>query len=309
MYPDWPRSDADLVPLPLCEGPKLKPFPFQGPQEIEFIDYIGEGSHAHVFKVRIYEQIYALKLFRFIYANDWHGPANEFQHDREVMSAFYNYSEPFSCECRAFARLQETGHRELALQCYGYLLLDEKHEQVMMNQFKNLEFNGTIDNSGRDDIRSFFLGRDNRPPPIRGIVKEFGLSNEALGTLRTREARKILRDMIQLQQLGIINIDVATRQIMSGKLCDFSTAITLPHYMTSPELNPQLTPEWKLAIEYETFIFALHDYWQFDEMVSSEVLHLETVSTHSLTRGFTSGGLQLRAQERWQGKRRIEKDN
>ena len=62
MYPDWPESDADLVPLPNCDGPKLKPFNFQGPQKIEFLEYLGEGLHAHVFKVKILAQIYALKL-------------------------------------------------------------------------------------------------------------------------------------------------------------------------------------------------------------------------------------------------------
>lgn len=62
MYPDWPKSAADLVPLPRCDGPKLGPFMFHGSQRIEFLEYIGEGSHAHVFKVRIRENIYALKL-------------------------------------------------------------------------------------------------------------------------------------------------------------------------------------------------------------------------------------------------------
>lgn len=62
MYPDWPRSKADLVPLPPCDGPKLKAFDFKGKQAIEFLEYAGEGLHAHVFKVRIKNKIYALKL-------------------------------------------------------------------------------------------------------------------------------------------------------------------------------------------------------------------------------------------------------
>lgn len=62
MYPDWPESDADLVPLPLCDGPKLKAFDFQGPQSIRFIDYIGSGLHSHVLKIQIKDQLYALKL-------------------------------------------------------------------------------------------------------------------------------------------------------------------------------------------------------------------------------------------------------
>jgi Kinetochore Sim4 complex subunit FTA2 len=62
MYPDWPESASDLVPLPQCDGPKLKPFDFKGPQKIGFLDHVGEGLHAHVFKVEILAQIYALKL-------------------------------------------------------------------------------------------------------------------------------------------------------------------------------------------------------------------------------------------------------
>lgn len=62
MYPDWPKSDADMVPLPECPGPKLQPFDFQGPQKIEFLEILGEGSHAIVAKVRILGHIYALKM-------------------------------------------------------------------------------------------------------------------------------------------------------------------------------------------------------------------------------------------------------
>lgn len=62
MYPDWPESDDDLIPLPECPGPKLKPFDFQGPQKIEFLGIAGEGTHAIVIKVKILGQIYALKV-------------------------------------------------------------------------------------------------------------------------------------------------------------------------------------------------------------------------------------------------------
>lgn len=68
MYPDWPRSAADLVPLPQnCPGPTLKPFDFGGhaqKRKIEFLEYLGEGLHSHVFKIKILGQICALKLVR-----------------------------------------------------------------------------------------------------------------------------------------------------------------------------------------------------------------------------------------------------
>ncbi|KAI8633147.1 kinetochore Sim4 complex subunit FTA2-domain-containing protein [Xylariaceae sp. FL1651] len=267
MYPDWPGSAADLVPLPHCDGPKLGPFVFQGPQEMDFLEHLGEGTHAHVFKVKILGQIYALKLFRFVHIEDCYGPEEHVDPDNlEEMSAFYNYSDPFSSECRAFGRLQEDGYEELAIRCFGYLLLGEDHERAMMDQFSplKLDFNGDIYCQGREEVRSRFLGKSGRPPPIRGIVKEFGPSDE---DLRTKDVRRILQDVIRLQQLGIIHIDVAHTQIISGKICDFSTAITVPHFVTTPELNPCLTPEWIAAMEFETFQFSINDYWEFDEMV------------------------------------------
>jgi Kinetochore Sim4 complex subunit FTA2 len=65
--------------------------------------------------------------FRFVY-DTWEGPEyGKENDDLEMMSAFYNYSEPFSAECRAFGRFKESGHEELAIQCFGYVLLDEEH--------------------------------------------------------------------------------------------------------------------------------------------------------------------------------------
>lgn len=182
------------------------------------------------------------------------------------MSAFYNYSEPFNAECRAFGRLQESGHEDLAVQCFGYILLDEEHEHIMMSQFShlNLEFNGNGDDPGLEDMRSRFLGRDSKPPPLRGIVKALGEGDEPL---RTRHAKRLRRNIIQLQQLGIIHIDVAYRQLIDGKFVDFSTAITTPHFVTTPELNPHLTSEWISAMEFEIFQFSINDYWEFDNMV------------------------------------------
>lgn len=121
------------------------------------------------------------------------------------MSTFYNYSEPFSAECRAFGRLQESGHEELATECFGYLLLDEEHERALMSRFSDLGlgFSGTWDEPGTEE-RSRYPGKSGKHPPIRGIVKEFGQGNAVLTAV---DARKALRDIMQLQQLGIVRID------------------------------------------------------------------------------------------------------
>ncbi|TPX11788.1 uncharacterized protein E0L32_007525 [Thyridium curvatum] len=267
MYPDWPEPGVDLEPLPRVDGPKLGPFDFKGPQRIEFLEYLGSGQHSHVFKVQILGTVYALKLFRFTYIYDWIGPGPRHTEldDIEAVSAFYQYSEPFSAECRAFGRLQESGHEELAIECFGYLLLDEEHERTLMSRFSDLdlEFSGTWSEPGIEE-RSRYPGESGKDPPIRGIVKEFGQENTVL---RVKDAKKALRDIIQLQQLGIVNIDPEQRQIINGKFADFSIAITTPHYMMNPEMNIFLTPEWRSAVEYEAFGHSLRDYLEFDNMI------------------------------------------
>ncbi|KAJ4213473.1 hypothetical protein NW759_010892 [Fusarium solani] len=272
MYPDWPESPSDLVPLPLCEGPKLEPFDFQGPQKIDFLQHIGEGSHSHVFK------------FKFVGDEDWESPVGEGnQDDLEALTAFSNYSEPFSCECRAFGRLKEAGCEHLATKCFGYLLLEEDNERAMMDRFKDLDLDFT-EHYPQFDVRSRFLGKYGRPPPLRGIIKELGQPNEKL---RTGTLRSTLQDVIQIHQLGIIRLDIAHRQIISGKLSDFSTTITFPHFMTNPELNPRITPDIMARMELQTFKMSLGDYCMFDDMVKEDQL-----TFYSLPGGKSGQGLE-----------------
>ncbi|KAJ8123556.1 hypothetical protein O1611_g9560 [Lasiodiplodia mahajangana] len=272
MYPDWPESAADLGPLPQCPGPKLGPFDFQGPQKIEFLEILGEGSHSIVFKVRMLGQIYALKVFRWIYDYNWVGFGEFINREKpEGLSTIYNYMEPFNAECRAFGRLQEAGCEELAVRCFGYVLLDEDHERAMMTQFNfnKWSFNGDADDAGyveEEEQRLLYPGKNGRPPPFRCIVKAFGkgIDGERGDTIQQGLARQLLRSIIKLQKLGIIDMDVAIRQLMDGKLGDFSTAITLPHFMTNPELNPYLTPAMIHAMQKQTFVHCINDYLEFD---------------------------------------------
>lgn len=193
------------------------------------------------------------------------------------MSALYNYMEPFSAECRAFGRLQESGHEELSVRCFGYVLLDDEHERAMMAQC-NLgfyTFNGGGDHAGfadDPDLRMRFPGKNGKPPPpLRCIVKAFGQgiggSDGDESSFRQGMARRVLRDIIKLQKLGIIQVDVAIRQLIDGKLSDFSTAITMPHFITNPELNPNLTSAMVEAMRKVTFEHCMNDYLDFDCMI------------------------------------------
>ncbi|CAK7222615.1 hypothetical protein SEUCBS140593_004959 [Sporothrix eucalyptigena] len=272
MYPDWPRSKTDLVPLPQVDGPRLDAFDFHGPQKIEFLEYLGEGSHAHVVEVNIKGKEYALKLFRFLYDSDWLGPGEiPLTEAGAGLTALARYSEPFNCECRAFARLQETGHTYLALECYGYVLLDEEHERVLQEKFQ-LEFNGNMDDPGLEDMRGRFLGeRSGKAPPIRGILKELGKpgdnNEDDPPNLTVAAARKILQDTIAFQQLGIIYLDVRRNQLFDNRFCDLSTAVTIPHFIATPELNPKLSQDEKTMLERETFRISRSDYTSFIQLL------------------------------------------
>lgn len=52
----------DFVPLPECEGPRLQPYNAKHAPDIDFLEHIGQGVHAHVFKVKIDGKIFALKI-------------------------------------------------------------------------------------------------------------------------------------------------------------------------------------------------------------------------------------------------------
>ncbi|CAK7236769.1 hypothetical protein SCUCBS95973_009723 [Sporothrix curviconia] len=312
MYPDWPETTADLVPLPLCDGPKLAAFDFQGDQQIDFLEYLGEGLHAHVVKVSIKGKEYALKLFRFVDDHDWYGPGDDDSNeDRDKLTLFAQYSEPFNSECRAFARLQEAGHPELATACYGYVILDEAQERELMDRFK-LEFNCGIEQSGQFDMRGRYLGkRSGKPPPIRGILKELGTRDPYTNPpdFSVVSAKKVLLDLKKLHQLGIISHDLRRDQLINGKICDFSSAITIPHFLTNPELNPRLTEKQKHRMMREAFHFTIGDFWNFEEMLRDTLDEPRQTSKLDRVPVLPGGIFRYRADSKYQLRRSPDRPN
>jgi hypothetical protein len=224
---------------------------------------------------------------------DWPCPTEIPANDEAAMTAVAQYSEPFYAECRAYGRLQESGYEELSVKCFGYVLLDEDHERALMKLFGDNvptwhEFCGNAESFGFPELRERFMGEDQRPPPLRALVKEFGRPRE---NFQARDFRRIFRDIVRLQQLGIICIDVSTRQIINDKICEFSMAVTTPHYLTTPELNPSLTPEMISHMEFETFLYSIRDYWEYDNMIRDWLEEHNGVAKRSLAlaRPFPNG--------------------
>lgn len=188
------------------------------------------------------------------------------------MTALAQYSEPFYAECRAFGRIQEAAQEAIAIKCYGYVLLDDEHERKLgytildadAEYFEPMEFNGDSGGCHPEDFRGRFLGPQQRRPPVRGIVKELGQWSEGITLDFVRSAE---RDITKLHQLGIISLDFHFGQIIDGRFCDFSMAITTPHPAMTPELNPSLSEQDVREVADETFRLARSDFCQLDEAV------------------------------------------
>lgn len=215
------------------------------------------------------------KLFRFVESDAWFGRHGAFDETRELRALCW-YSEPFNAECRAFGRLQETGREALALKCFGYVLLTEENERDITERFlgfnettgTEVHFNGhgseTAFPTDFLDLRSLFPTTGGRPPPLRGILKTFGEEDDQL---RPAKARQLLNNIVKLHQLGIFFVDVSMRQYTNVKIAHFSTAFTIPHFLSNPELNAQITTEQMTLMEESVFEFAYLDYFEFDTMI------------------------------------------
>lgn len=173
----------------------------------------------------------------------------------EALEAVGKYSDPFYAECRAFGRLQETGHESLAVKCHGYVLLDEKHEELLMPM---------IDKPSRMfGDRPFYSNIGNPPAPIRCIIKDLGGQSR----LTRQLAQRVFEDIKALHQLGIVSMDMKLEQLIDGKIADFSVAKTLPHFVTCAELNPKLPVEWSHMAESALFLRCRNDFVFLDEMI------------------------------------------
>ncbi|KAH6658027.1 kinetochore Sim4 complex subunit FTA2-domain-containing protein [Truncatella angustata] len=212
-----------LKSLPSIEGPKLKPFQRGRDVAIQFQGQVGSGAHSYVWKVSIDGQIYALKMFRFTHPiafARWLQPARLKQRgvtctaQRELQQL-----EPFSCECRAFARLKEAGEEAVAVGCHGYLLLTRNQEDELARR-------------GLDDwVDRFYEDEDNYPVergPIRAIVKEYIEDGEPF---RRPMVPRMQRDFLALHRCGIAHRDTWAKKFRGGKVVDFSTSWTVPHHM------------------------------------------------------------------------------
>jgi hypothetical protein len=218
-----------------------------------------------------------LAQFRFLTHKSWPGPHRDqlgAVRSPETIRALYPYGDPFTNECRAFGRLREADCEDLAVKCFGYVLLDEESERQAQSMPLSDECVGET-GCLRDSIElepewnmALMADSAGRPPPFRAIIKEFGTDTH-FEDLQAKDLRNLFKTICRIQQLGIINIDVFSYQIIQGKHANFSTAVTTPHILTTPELNPNLTPKQRNEIAFQAFHFSLSDFHSFDSCIRS----------------------------------------
>jgi len=130
-----------------------------------------------------------------------------------------HHQDPFYCECRAFGRLRETGREDLAVQCYGYIVTDPKHEEDVLSQFGIADWDRSEEDQGQ---------------PIRAIVKEI---IESDFYFVPKMIPKMMKQLKEINSLGIQVWDVKADMYLGGVLLDLSQARTVPHYQLDLELG------------------------------------------------------------------------
>lgn len=119
--------------------------------------------------------------------------------------------DPFNAECRAYGRLKETGREDLAVKCHGYIFLDPENERSLAQL----------------GVDQWNRSKADKNRPIRGIVKDLVPQDKPPFTFKMLP--KMRRDVLALNDLGIVVWDLRADNYADGKVLDFSQACTAPH--------------------------------------------------------------------------------
>ncbi|KAK6069734.1 hypothetical protein SCUP234_10489 [Seiridium cupressi] len=238
----WFHLSESMTGLPDVPGPRLLPFSFDGGKDdIEFIEFLGKGVHAHVWKVTINGKIYALKIFPF-----W-------EHDEEPSldglkvnkRESLGYFDPFSCECRAYGRLKQGKIEDLAVKYHGFILLDGR----LQRRLRDVDHHDWEEDWG--------WRKEAAETPLSAIVKDFvdadfgaieraffahtinGDEEKAWRTslnMNYHTGARLVDAIKSLHLSGILVRDVHNGNVVHGKFLDFSSAWTSPHPCFTPEI-------------------------------------------------------------------------
>ncbi|KAM0368037.1 hypothetical protein ACHAO7_005540 [Fusarium culmorum] len=260
---------ALLPPLPTIEGPKLEAFTDDiENNDYELLEFLGAGAHSAVMRMRIDDNIYAVKFFRTHWLDK-----PEFEMDpieehylmdrtpnfnaavddpqlQAVMDALVDQVTSFFSECRVYGRLKELDREDLAIKAHGYLRLyltpkfQKQWNDAIAVYFPN---DRAAQQSHEADA---ILEHYDLAQPAYAIVKDWvkdhrspdgnPLPNPVKKRL-IKQIPKMLHDLHQLHKCGIVIRDLKEQQYYEGKIGDFSHAWTIPHILAP---GNGLRPAW-----------------------------------------------------------------
>ncbi|KAI0548420.1 kinetochore Sim4 complex subunit FTA2-domain-containing protein [Xylaria curta] len=216
------------TPLPhRITGPKLRPFngkldtiQFKRLLSSEAAEHsTGNIPHSRVFQVSIEGKTFSLKVFNFFSIWELWPTLIGNEHLLEDV-VVRHHLDPFYAECRAFGRLvEENKDDKLAVRCHGYVFLPYAIERRIERQFGISDWNRKAEDEGS---------------PLRAIVKDH-IKWKTLCHRKTFETMR--KNLEELNELGIYNMDIRKANYLGGRLFDFSIAATVPHLSLSSNIR------------------------------------------------------------------------
>ncbi|KAI1264491.1 kinetochore Sim4 complex subunit FTA2-domain-containing protein [Xylariaceae sp. FL1019] len=251
--------------LPDIIGPKTYPFEPSGKNvEIDFIKELGQGLHGVVWKVKIKDKIYALKIFNWFRSLSCGGHAS-LGADVLTDDEQDDYFQPFQNECRAYGRLKEFDCEELAYKCFGYIILQKEHFDFIKANYDNFEtYEAQKTWSYLPDEEWY------QEEPLRALVKEFvdipylEPLEELARTMNPGIARKAVKNLKLIHQLGICQLDINRSNYQHGKFLDFSCTMTAPHPWLSKKYGDDFPPLYEATSDAVALDITIEDWNEFN---------------------------------------------
>ena len=137
-----------------------------------------------------------------------------------------DYFDPFSCECRAYGRLQEENRQDLAVRAHGYIFLTPKQEAEITKRITGIDYKPPNDHVELDGEGPWAREEEHRQLPIRAIVKDFVTHR---GPFTASQVLDMWNDLEDMRELGIFVRDINIFNYIGGKLIDLSRSRAAPH--------------------------------------------------------------------------------
>ncbi|KAM0427857.1 hypothetical protein ACHAPT_007316 [Fusarium lateritium] len=290
-----------LKPLPDLDGPKLEPFGHDmAADDVEFLQKVRfESAHGQVLKIRIGgDKCYALKIFSSPTIMPSTGEYEAGPTSTMSREEFEQYFTPFENECRAFGRLKELGREHLAVKAYGYVVLPNCEALDRKMRPLQPKYNRP------DQIAAMTFFQTSGGEPCMGIVKDWvervtydtSITDEEErsaydGFCQVRHFPRMLKNLHELHESGIVVRDLAQWQYMDGVLVDLSLASTMPHpFGPGRGWKPRWTFQSWAAWDLHAFQTNVIEYWRELASVPWDTPHAKAFPKTCSLRAYESQG-------------------